>query len=300
MGAMSARPSSTSAGPQWSGLEVTPLLAADPAKVGDFWLDGRVHSRPSGTAWLGHGDGLRHHTRDAVTDPERRVILVQLAAGAAADKAARDRFSGLVNHLHIDDVVARGGDEQDQGRLGHRFRSEDDDPIDPDDAHPIAPWVALAFDDSPGAPATAERMLAEVDLLDLAPQGHPAGPDFRLHWIDRDGAGHNRIWPLPWPGRYDRAGWISILVSWLLMMALAALALLIAVLLFRNSEPQSPPPMIQTSPPPASASSSPGESSSASPSDSPSASPSGSSSGQPTPGPSGSAAGGTPTPPSRL
>src|SRR4051812_42055194 len=105
---MSARPVPASAGPQWSGLEVTPVLAADPAKVGDFWLDGRVHSRPSGTAWLGHNDSLRQPGRGQDAGPEQRVILVQLAEGAAADKAARDRFSGLVNQLHIDDVVARG------------------------------------------------------------------------------------------------------------------------------------------------------------------------------------------------
>ena len=35
-----------------------------------------------------------------------------------------------------------------------------------------------------------------------------------------------RLWPLPWPGRYDRAGWKTILVSWLLMLLLAALAVL--------------------------------------------------------------------------
>lgn len=296
---MSSRPVSTGAGPQWSGLEVTPVLPADPAKIGDFWLDGRVHARPSGTAWLGHGDGLPHPGHNAVVEPDQRVILVQLAEGAAADKAARDRFSGLINHLHIDDVVARGGQEQDQGRLGRRFRSEQDDPIDPDDAHPIAPWVALAFDDRAGTLATAQHLLAEVDLLDLSPLGQPTGPDFRLHWLNRDGTGHNRIWPLPWPGRYDRAGWVSILVSWLLMMALMALALLIAALLFRNSVPQSPPPVVQTSPSSGSASPTATASASPSPSGGPSASPT-ESSGSPSPEPTGTVPGGTPTPPSRL
>lgn len=298
---MSAPPSSTGTGPQWSGLEVTPVLVDDPAKIGDFWLDGRVYARPAGIAWLGHGDGLPHPTRGEVTDSQQRVILVQLAAGAAGDKAARDRFSGLVNHLHIDDVIARGGHEQDEGRLGRRFRSEDDDPVDPDDDHPIAPWVALALDDGPHALRIAEHVLAEVDLIDLTPQGRPAGPDFRLHWIEQNAPGRNRIWPLPWPGRYDRAGWVSILVSWLLMMALAAIALLIAVLLFRNSTPQSPPPPVQTSQSGGTGSATATASSSATPSGSASASPSESSSAQPSPGPTGSsAAGGTPTPPSRL
>lgn len=300
---MSSLSSSTGTGPQWSGLEVTPVMASDPAKIGDFWLDGRVHARPSGTAWLGHGDGLRHPTRGEVADPEQRVILVQLAAGAAADKAARDRFSGLVNHLHIDDVIARGGHEQDEGRLGRRFRSEDDDPVDPDDEHPLAPWVALAFDDGPRGLQTAQTLLAEVDLIDLAPQGQPLGPDYRLHWIERDAPGHTRIWPLPWPGRYDRAGWISILVSWLLMMSLAALALFVAYLLFRNSPPQSPPPQVQTSQSPATGSATATPSASTTPSGTASESPtaSGSATAEPSPGPSGSsAAGGTPTPPSRL
>lgn len=287
---MSSRPASTGAGPQWSGLAVTPVLATDPAKIGDFWLDGRVHDRPSGTAWLGH------------SNPGQRVILVQLAEGAAADKAARDRFSGLVNHLHIDDVVSRGGDEQDQGRLGRRFRSEGDDPVNPDDDHPIAPWVALAFDGRPETLPSAQRLLAEVDLIDLPPMGRPAGPDFRLHWRDRGGTGHNRLWPLPWPGRYDRAGWVSILVSWLLMMALMVLALLIAALLFRNSEPQSPPPVVQASPSPNPASPTDDGSPSPSPSDTGPASPSPSESptGEPSPEPTGTVPGGTPTPPSRL
>lgn len=298
MDAMASRPTPAGAGPQWSGLEVTPVLPSDPAKIGDFWLDGRVDARPSGTAWLAHGDGLPHPSRDRPVDPDQRVILVQLAEGASADKAARDRFSGLVNHLHIDEVIARGGEDQDQGRLSRRFRSEDEDPVDPDDAHPIAPWVALAFNDRPETVAIAQRLLAEVDLLDLPALGRAAGPDFRLHWLDRDGPGHNRIWPLPWPGRYDRAGWVSILVSWLLMIALMALALLIAALLFRNSVPQTPPPQAQTSP--ATGSASPSPTSSPSPSSgSPSPSPSDASA-SPTPEPTGTPAGGSPTPPSRL
>lgn len=302
---MSSTPPENGTGPQWSGLDVTPVFPEDPAKIGDFWLDGRVHVRPSGVAWLGHGDGLAHPTRGDVTDPERRVILVQLASGAAGDKAARDRFSGLVNGLHIDDVVARGGHEQGEGRLGRRFRSEDDDPVDPDDSHPIAPWVALAFDDDPGAVRIAEDLLAEVDLIDLTPLGDPAGPDYHLHWIDANAPGHNRIWPLPWPGRYDRAGWVTILVSWLLMVVLAALFLLIAVWLFANSEPQPPPPPPtssatgQGSPPP-SASASPTPSPSPSESDG-SASPTPSDTGSPTPGETGTPEpGGSPTPPSRL
>ena len=71
--------------------------------------------------------------------------------------------------------------------------------------------------------AEASRILDEVQLARLPLQGTPSGPDYRLHWIDRSGPGVARLWPLPWPGRHDRAGWVSILASWLLMLLLAAL-----------------------------------------------------------------------------
>lgn len=299
-------------GTDWSGLAVTPVLPEDPAKIGDFWLDGRLHWRPSGTAYLAHGDGLPHLTRGTVVRADQAVVLIQLHAGAAADKAARDRFSGMVNGLHIDDVLARGGHEQDQGRLGRRFRSEDDDPVDPDDSHPIAPWVALTLPGDPGnqrrISALAENILAQVDLIDLAPIGRPNGPDYRLPWLDRFAPGHNRIWPLPWPGRYTRAGFLSILASWLLMLLLAAIAVLIAILIFRNSPPQSPPPQTGQGTPqsPQSGTGSPGSpaptpsgtASTGSQSPNPSQSPSPASAGPTTSGTA--SAGGSPTPPSRL
>ncbi len=317
-------------GAGWSGLEVTPVLPEDPAKVGDFWLDGRLHWRPSGTAWLAHGDGVQHLTRGTVTDADQAAVLIQLHAGAAGDKNARDRFSGMVNALHIDDVLARGGHEQDEGRLGRRFRSEDDDPVDPDDSHPIAPWAALALTGDPAndrrISEVARGILAEVDLIDLAPMGRPSGPDYRLPWVDRFAPGHNRVWPLPWPGRFTRAGFLSILASWALMMVLATIAVLIAIWLFHDSAPQSPqsqtgqsgtgqpqspqsgtgsPGSPPPTPPPGSATPTP------SPTDAPgngSQSPSQSptQSGSATPGPEGpmttgtASPGGTPTPPSRL
>ncbi|WP_432560555.1 hypothetical protein [Granulicoccus sp. GXG6511] len=288
----SPRPS-PAPGPSWPGLDVTPTLPEDPAKIGDFWLDGRAVTRPSGVAWLAHSgteDGTDAH----------RVILVQLAEGAAADKAARDRFSGLINKLHIDDVLVRGGQEQDEGRLGRRFRDRDE-PVDPDDLHPIAPWVALAYAGDNRVVDAADAMLADVDLLDLPPSGQPSGPDFRLHWIDRDGPGHNRTWPLPWPGRHDRAGWQSILASMLLMLMLAAVAVLIAILLFKDSPPISPPPQSgqteqQQSPQPSDSPQSP-DTATPSPTPGPSGTPT---AGTPTPDPTASAEGGSPTPPSRL
>ncbi len=304
-------------GPDAGAPRLSPLWRDDPPKVGDYWLDARLTASPSGVAYVAHDDR------------STSVMLILLSEGAAADPAARDRLAGVVNKLHIDTVLARGGHGQDEGRLGHRSRSEDDDPVGPDEA-PLAPWVALAYDASPAALAEADRILAEVDLSRLPLQGEPAGPGYRLHWIDRTRPGVSRLWPLPWPGRHDRAGWLSILASWLLMMLLTALAVLIAILIFQQAPPDSPPPPVpptasppptdgspppsgspspdSASPSPASASPSPDSAApapgSASPSPSPSSgspSPSPSDSGSPSPGsesPSGSV--GSPTPNSRL
>jgi hypothetical protein len=222
---------------------LSPLWRDDPPKVGDFWLDARLTAAPSGVAYVGHDD------------QSTSVMVLLLSEGAAADPAARDRLGGEVDKLHIDAVVARGGRGQATGRLGHRSRDEADDPVGPNDP-PLAPWVALAYDGSPAALAEADRILASVEMSRLALQGTPAGPDYRLHWIDHTRPGVSRLWPLPWPGRHDRAGWLSILASWLLMMLLAALAVLIAILIFQQAPQTSPPPPVPPtgSPPPSSGS----------------------------------------------
>lgn len=203
----------------------------DPVKVGDFWLDSRLHATPAGVAYCAHVDGS-----DA-------VMLLLLSGGAARDPAARARFSGEINAMHIDTVVARGGQEQDQGRMSVRFRDEHDDPIVASHA-PLAPWVALAFDGSVGAVAEAARVLEAVDLVHTPQLGTPKGPDFLLHWWNNTAGGTSRLWPLPWPGRRDRAGWISLLVSFLLMVLLTAVAILLAILVFQNQPKVSPPPPI--------------------------------------------------------
>ena len=278
------------AGP--AGVPLSPLLPEDPPRIGDFWIDARLGATPAGIAFTGHDD------------QNTPAMVIMLAEGAAADAAARARFAGEINSMHIDTVLARGGQGQDTGRLGRRFRREDDDPIAPDD-RAVAPWAALAYDGTPAAAAEAERVLDEVQLASLPPQGTPAGPDYQQYWIDRVRPGLARLWPLPWPGRFDRAGWRTILVSWLLMLLIAALAVLLAILIFRNQPPQQPPPPTGSSgsPPPQSSSPSPqsgspspqsGSPSSQSGSPSPqSGSPSGSPSGSGSPSPSGS---GSPSP----
>lgn len=214
--------------------EPVPLRPIDPPKVGDYWLDARLTASASGIAYLAHED-----------DNPNQVMVVLLSEGAAGDAAARDRFAGEVNKMHIDTVLARGGEGQDDGRLGVRYRSGADDPSIPG-AWPLAGWVALAYDGSPAAIGEAERLLASVDLSTTYPLGRPTGPDYRLHWLDETQPGTWRVWPLPWPGRHDRAGWVAILVSWLLLILMAALGLLIAVLIFANAPTQAPPPPVPT------------------------------------------------------
>ena len=208
-----------------------PLQPEDPVRVGDYWLDARLDATRAGMVFTAH------------EDDGDSVMVILLAEGAAADHAARARFSGEVNAMHIDTVVARGGQGQDDGRMSVRFRSEEDDPVVADHT-PLAPWVALAFDGSRLAVQEAERVLHAVDLEHTAPLGAPSGPDYKLHWSDDTGHGTTRLWPLPWPGRTDRAGWISMLVSWLLMLLIAAVAILLAILVFQNQPPVSPPPPI--------------------------------------------------------
>lgn len=205
-----------------------PLRDDDPARVGDFWLDSRLTATPAGTAFAAHEDG------------GDSVLLILLSAGAATDAAARARFSGEVNAMHIDTVVARGGEGQHEGRMSVRFREEGGDP-QLSQHPPLAPWVALAFDGSLAAVHEADRVLRAVDLSRIPPLSEPAGPDYRLHWISRTERGATRMWPLPWPGRTDRAGWITVLVSFLLMALLTALALLLAILLFQNQPPVNAP-----------------------------------------------------------
>src|SRR5215211_8380239 len=273
---------------QGSGyVPVSPLLPEDPPRIGDFWLDARLHATPAGVAFLAHRDEPDSGAQPPASQP---ALVILLSEGAAADAAARDRLAGVVNAMHIDSVLARGGHGQDFGRLARKYRSEQQDPSAPDD-HIAAPWVALAYDGSPGAAAEAARILDDVEIATLPPLGAAAGPGYQHYWIDKVKPGLTRLWPLPWPGRFDRAGWRTILVSWLLMLLLAALAVLIAILIFRNQPPQSPPPPTGSSAqsgPPQSGSPQSGPPQSGSPqSPAPSGSPSSGS-----PGPSGTESGG--------
>jgi hypothetical protein len=274
-------------------VPVSPLLPEDPPRIGEFWLDARLHATPAGIAFTAHsGTEPSVAGQDTASQP---ALVILLSEGAAAEPVARDRLAGVVNAMHIDLVLARGGHGQDFGRLARKYVADQDDPTAPDDRI-VAPWVALAYDGSPAAADQAARILDEIELATLAPLGRPAGPGYQHYWIDKVRPGLTRLWPLPWPGRFDRAGWRTILVSWLLMILLAALAVLIAILIFRNQPPQSPPPPTgqSGSPPPQSSSPQSGSGSPESGSPSGSGSPS-SDSGSPSPGP-GSPTSGSPSP----
>jgi hypothetical protein len=93
-------------------LPVSPLLPSDPPKVGDFWLDARLHATPAGVAFTAHRD-LTSENADqnagGLPGQGQPAMVILLSEGAAADAAARDRLAGLVNAMHIDAVLARGG-----------------------------------------------------------------------------------------------------------------------------------------------------------------------------------------------
>lgn len=280
-----------------------PLLPEDMARIDQFWLDARLSAQPSGVAYLAHEQqptGRPTSGQAAEEAGETPVVLVLLSQGAAEDAAARDRFSGLVNKLHIDAVVARGGKGQDAGRLAKKFRTNEATPPSPDGTA-SAPWVALTQGAGFDASGASTHLLQETQLSMLAQQGSPSGPDYQHYWIDKVQPGLARMWPLPWPGRTTRAGWLSIFIAWLLTLLFAALAVLIAILVFRNLPPESPPPPSEQSSSPQEGSPSPQSGSpspqSGSPSPSGSGSPSESGSGEPTP--SGSEAG-SPSPRSKL
>lgn len=156
-----------------------------------------------------------------------------LSAGAAKDPAARSRFSGEINAMHIDTVVARGGQDQDEGLMQVRFRGEEDDPTL--DGHaPLAPWVALASTDPRRRGPRGRARAAGDRPLHVRAAGRAVRPRTTGCTGSTTAHGPTRVRPLAWPGRRDRAGWITILVSFLLMALIAALALLLAILVFQN------------------------------------------------------------------
>lgn len=213
-----------------SGPQAYPLLASDPPKIGSFWLDARMTASRGAVVYFGHSSF------------GSEVLLLRLNAGAAGDAAVRDRLSGEINKMHEQTVIAMGGEGQNRGRLSDKHDHEYDDPYL--SGEEVAPWVALAYDGSERSIAEANRLLRTIDLS--IPVSQDAGPDYLLPWEKDASTGRWRVWPLPWPGRHDRAGVLPILAAWLMTIVLAGLGLLIAVLLFQNTPPEQPQPPVPT------------------------------------------------------
>ena len=157
--------------PGGAPVPLTPLLSDDPPKIGDFWLDARLIATPSGVAYAGHDDA------------NTPVMLLLLSEGAANDPAARDRLAGLVNQLHIDTVIARGGHGQDEGRLGNKYRHESDDPVDPGQLEDLANDLQSAWD-APGTTMRNRQRLVRTLIEDIIADIDEATGEIVLviHW----------------------------------------------------------------------------------------------------------------------
>ncbi|MFC9693197.1 hypothetical protein ACFTSF_31905 [Kribbella sp. NPDC056951] len=200
-----------------------PLQPEDPPRVGEFWLRGRLGANAAGYLYT------------ASDERGRNAVVAMMTEGSADDAAARDRFVFAVDSLPEDVVLAHN--------------DEDDDDL--------ALWAAFGpiREDDGSSAATDERLLAErrgedvlsAVLMDRVPQpGRRRGPDFLHYWEGRRRPGLFRIWPLPWPTALRPASWAAIWYALATMLLLMALSLLLAWLLFKDSPPLNPPPVIPT------------------------------------------------------
>lgn len=217
------------------GVHPSALLRRDPPAVGSVMLVGRLGGHDAGLTYAGRvdapkapthdsgGDGSDHGS-DHGSEAESRsqdVTVVMLTEGAESDSYARARFRVAIHDL-----------EQDSPGRVVAHEDEDD----------LAPWVAFAVTSWTEGLAIGDRLLRAVTLEDQAPVGVVQGPQFRPHWWDRGGVGRWRLWPLPWPSSLSSAARWTFLASFAVICALAALALWIAVLVFRHQPPPAPAP----------------------------------------------------------
>lgn len=213
-------------------VALSPLLRRDPPVVGDVELTGRLAGHDAGLMYAGRvvaartspsqdvPGSLDTSTPDAA-DGHHPVVVIMLTAGAETDAYARARFRTAIQDLDSDqpETVVASEDEED-----------------------LAPWVAVSAGSWAEGLTLGERLLKAVTLEDQAPVGVVQGPDFRPHWWNRVGVGRWRLWPLPWPSRLSTAGRWTFLASFAVICAIAALALWIAILVFRNQPPPAPTP----------------------------------------------------------
>ena len=214
------------AGPAY--VPVTPLLPDDPPKVGEFWLDARLGATPAGIAFTAH---------DAANTP---AMVILLSEGAAADAAARAPAS-RARSTRCTSTRCSHGAAMGKTLVGSPANTAAGTTIL---LRPTTVW-------SPRGrrwPTTVRRLQrrrpcgssTRCRLRRSRRRGVPSGPDYQQYWINRvrpDWRGCGRCLG-PAASTAQVGG--TILVSWLLMLLLAALAVLIAILIFRNQPPQSP------------------------------------------------------------
>ena len=161
-------------------------------------------------------------------------MVILLSEGAAADAAARlaGRRDQQAAHRH----GARTGrpwtrywsarPQIPQGRRSDCARR----PF----CRPVGGAGLRRFAGCSGAGYVDPRRRADCNAAAAGRSGRPRLPAV----LDRPGtSGSGAPLAAAVAGRFDRAGWRTILVSWLLMLLLAALAVLIAILIFRNQPP---------------------------------------------------------------
>ncbi|MET7281430.1 hypothetical protein ABZS29_24555 [Kribbella sp. NPDC005582] len=200
-----------------------PLQPEDPPRVGEFWLRGRLGANAAGYLYTASDEHGRH------------AVVAIMTEGSADDAAARDRFVHAVDSLPEDVVLAHNDEDDDDLALWAAFG-----PIREDDGS------SAAADERLLAERRGEDVLSAV-LMDRIPQqGRRRGPDFRHYWEGRRRPGLFRIWPLPWPTALKPASWAAIWYALATMLLIMALALLTAWLLFKDSPPLNPPPVIPT------------------------------------------------------
>jgi hypothetical protein len=197
-----------------------PLQAGDPAELGPFRLESRLHESAAGIVYLG-------------ADPQGRPVEVALLTTAAAgDPAARDRFRAAVE-AEAPRVTSVPRTPPADGPAGPA-------PVVAALAGSGAPWVATTH--SEGRPG-AERFLRPV-LLErgwgLGRHGR-GGPSFQQYWLS--GPKGPALQPPPAPpgappAQSDTKGLAAAVLS------LAALLLLLGllVLLLYSCEPSPQPP----------------------------------------------------------
>jgi hypothetical protein len=183
---------------------VQPLLRADPPRLGDIALSGRLDVSDAGIVYAG-------------VLADEPVAVAMLTSGAEADGYARARFHDAVRDARLagSDVTVVAGEDEPE----------------------IAPWVAVRADSWADAAKLAGALLAPVTVEHVSPVGAVRGPAFRPYWHSRGGPGRWRTWPLPWPPSLTATGRWTYVASFALVLAIASVALFIAVQLFDNQPP---------------------------------------------------------------